>query len=273
MTGGELGPLLTVVVAATDRPGASAEARRAWESEAGGRIEVIVVPGRAAPRLRRQGLEAARGRVVAFTEDSCLARPGWADAWLAAFDDPALVAGSGTVDLDDRATTLDRAVVLCEYAPFLAGGAGRPLDRLAGNNFAVLREVALRLTGDEVHEVPLLAAIRREGGLARLVEGATVRHVRRFGTAEAFADRLRFGLEYGRLRTVGARPWARWAGLVAGPAIFASQAARLARTLAANPRHRRRSAPAVPLALALLLAWSLGEWLGWTLGPPRRESA
>ena len=235
---------------------------------------IIAPPGSGVPRLRWLGLEAARGRVVAFTEDSCLAETGWVDAWLAAFANPAMVAATGSVEPEEgaRASILDRAVVSCEYAPFLPGNPpDAPPSRLAGNNFAVLREVALRASAGEVHEVPLLAAIRRRGGLVRTVERATVRHVRRFGWGEAFGDRLRFGLEFGRLRTVGASPLVRWAGLVAGPAIFASQVGRLIDDPSGNRRYLRPARRALPITLALLVAWSVGEWAGWSLGPRARD--
>jgi hypothetical protein len=230
---------------------------------------LVAEAGSGVPRLRRIGLEAARGRVVAFLEDSCVARPGWAEAWIAAFEDPELVAASGLVEHDDQdASLLDRAVVFCEYAPFLPPArTGRP-GRLAGNNFAVLREVALKNSASEVHETALLASVR---GAVRIVERAIVRHVRRFDGRAAFGDRFRFGLEYGRLRTVGAPPIVRWAGLVAGPAIFGAQVIRLAGTIFRNRRYLARFVESLPITLALLATWSLGEWLGWTLGPPGRR--
>ena len=304
---GDARPHLSIVVAATDSPLAVERVLKALEGQADGRIEVLVVgafrlplpsgsvqsfsplplgeggrrggrgqriiaaPGSGVPRLRRIGLEAARGRVVALTEDSCLAEPGWVEAWLSAFADPSLVAASGAVELDEEAPTLDRAVVFCEYAPFLPPTPAGPPRRLAGNNFAVLREVALRTSEAELHEVALLAAILREGGSVRIVEGATVRHVRRFGWREAFGDRLRFGFEFGRLRTIGLSPIARRAGFFAGPAIFAVQAARLSSTILRNRRHLGRFVRALPITLALLAAWSLGEWAGWCLGPPARD--
>ncbi len=229
---------------------------------------IVAPPGSGVPRLRRLGLEASSGRVVAFLEDSCLVLPGWLDALLDAFEDHAVVAASGVVEHADDASKLDWAVVFCEYAPFLPPVSKRPPARLAGNNFAVDREIALRLSGAEVHETALLAAILREGRRVRTADRARVRHVRRFGWREAFGDRFRFGLEFGRLRTVGAPPIVRWLGLVAGPAIYASQVARLTRTILGKPRHLGRFVQALPITLALLAAWSLGEWLGWCLGPP-----
>jgi len=219
MTGGDV-PDLSVVVAATDSPRAADRAVRALAGPARGPVEILVVdgfgadgsdppcgarriaapPGSGVPRLRRLGLEAATGRVVAFTEDSCLAAPGWADAWMAAFEDPALAAASGVVEHGLGASTLDWAVVFCEYAPFLPPTPPGPPDRLAGNNFAAPRALALRGSAAEVHETALLAAVRRDPGATRTVDRAVVHHVRRFDPGRAIGDRLRSGLEYGWLR-------------------------------------------------------------------------
>jgi len=277
-------PALSVVVAATDGPDAVARTLASLEPRAAGPAEVIVVasgmtfpspgPGRlilapagtGAPRLRRIGLEAATGRVVAFTEDSCLVEPGWADAWASAFADRRLVAASGLVEQDAEVSAVDRAVFLCEYAPFLPPAAAGPPARLAGNNFAVLREVALRESPGEIHETVLLAAIRRGSGETRTIGDAVVRQARRFGLREAIGDRLRFGLEFGRLRS----GWGggRLAGLAAGPAIFAAQVGRLSGLALRDRRLRTRPATTLPLTLGLLAAWSLGEWAGWVLGSP-----
>ncbi len=266
-------PPLSIVITATDSDRAVQQALDSLE----GQVEILVVStrengkGSTVPRLRRIGLEAAKGRVVAFLEDSCRAGPGWADAWIKAFSDPSLVAGSGLVEHDDPdASPLDRSVVFCEYAPFLPPGpAGRP-TRLAGNNFAVLRQVALENSTDELHETELLDAIRGE---VRTVKSAVVHHVRRFSPREAFGDRFRFGLEYGGRRTLGAPAWFRWAGLIAGPAIFTAQVIRLSATLLKNRRYRGQFLTTLPITLALLAAWSLGEWMGWSLGKPHERAA
>ncbi len=280
-------PDLSVIIAATDSPEAVArtlgslggpDARRVevivaapWPTAGGGARHVQGPPKSGVPALRWLGLQAARGRLVAFTEDSCVARPGWVDAWIAAFADPALAAASGLVEHDAGATLIDWAVVFCEYAPFLGDRGAGPPPRLAGNNFAATREaVALASAGGEVHEVALLASVVRTGGEARLVPGAMVRHVRRFGAREAFGDRFRFGLEFGRMRVASASRVVRWLGPAAGPAIFASQLARVGRSALAS-RHRGRFVRALPIALALLASWTLGEWAGWTWGPSKAK--
>ncbi len=348
-------PALSIVIACTDSPRAVLAALGALKGQGSGQVEILVVneAGATVPRLRRIGLEAARGRVVAFLEDSCLVRPGWAEAWISAFgDDPSLIAASGVVEHDDPgASPLDRAVVFCEYAPFLPPGeSGRP-TRLAGNNFAVVRSVALELTTTEVQEWALLEQIRFHPGDLRKVDSANVpefsggamsspphpnpppqggresdasvrpslsgplppfsgplppcggglgwgvrvappetavkpssahqelktvaearvNHVRRFTWRAAFSDRFRFGLEFGRLRTVGASTVVRWLGLVAGPLIFGAQVVRLLATILRKPLYLASFLQALPITLALLASWTLGEWVGWSLGPPAPE--
>jgi hypothetical protein len=118
---------------------------------------------------------------------------------------------------------------------------------------------------------PLWARVRVEGSPSdwvRTISAARVNHVRRFGWREAIGDRFRFGVEFGRLRTVGASPIARWAGLIAGPAIFGAQVARLTLTIGRQPSYLGQFLVILPIILILLASWSLGEWWGWSLGPP-----
>ena len=222
-------------------------------------------PGAGVPRLRRLGLDAARAPVVAFTEDSCRLGPGWVEAWLQAFRDPLVPAATGPVAPAMGDSALDWAVFFCEYAPFLPSGREGvgPPDRLAGNNFAIRHDLRDALDRAEVHETEVLrAASASSGGLA-LVSPARADHVRRYGWREAFGDRFRFGLEYGRLRAGRLPTRVRPVGLVVGPAVLAVQAARLVAVVLGRPTYLGPFARALPLTLALLSAWSAGEWLGW----------
>ena len=64
------------------------------------------------------------------------------------------------------------------------------------------------------------------------------------------------------------------AGLVIGPAVLATQVVRLLRT-ARRKRRLGELIPVLPLTTALLTAWSMGEWLGWSLAAlePRRPAS
>jgi len=235
-------------------------------------VEVIAVDSADVPSLRRVGLDRSRGRLVVFTEDSCRLTPGWLDAWSGVFADDRIHAATGPVLPAMGTDPLDWAIYWCEYAPFLseAGSArtacptGRlPIrPRLAGNNFAVRRSLAPRLNAERVHE----GDVARVAGRAacRTASGAVAGHCRRYGMAEAVRDRLRFGFEYGRRRASALPAVVRPAGFFVGPPVFAAQVARLAATALARGRYPGEFAEATPLTLAMLAAWSVGEWLGWS---------
>jgi hypothetical protein len=297
-------PTLSVVIAASNGPEAVARTLASLgRQRLEGAVELVVaaprdrivppdhlppgvtwVPaeaGAAVPRLRRLGLDRASGDVIVLTEDSCQFDDGWASAWRRAFADPRVLAATGPVvpAMGDR--PLDWAVFFCEYAAFLpapAPGEGRSL-RLAGNNFAVRRSLADRLDPCTIEETDVPGVAGCCGDRIALAIGAVAGHARRYGLAEAVGDRLRFGRSYGRRRATTLPTAARFAGLVAGPAILLAQVARLTLTVARQPRHAGRFAEVLPLTLGLLTAWSVGEWLGWAeaaVRPPasrrRRET-
>ncbi len=277
--------MLSVVIAATDSAEAVARSLASIGVTSRGEIERIVtsstiVPrdlagvrwirgkaGCGVPHLRRLGLDHARGRVVVFTEDSCVFPPGWADAYLDAFDDNRNQAESGPVlpALDGR--VIDWAVFFCEYAVFLPRSP-YPTTRLAGNNFAIRRNFApgsiargstspgSGRRGAYPDWVPLVPRTREtSGGLAR---------PRHYKVKEAFRDRFRFGFEFGLRRGRRFPAVKRLAGLIAGPAILGMQVARLFREVGARPRYLGVFVKTLPVTLALLTAWSVGEWLGWS---------
>ncbi len=282
---------LSVVVAASDSAEAAARAVASIRGQdSSDRVEVIVSAARdrldpsecppgarrvvaaartGVPRLRRLGFDASRAPVVAFTEDSCAFGPGWASSWLLAFADPRTLAATGPVVPAMGDAALDWAVFFCEYAPFLEGRetGDDPPSRLAGNNFAVRREIIEALDPREIQECEVVRAVAGRGPGAIVAATARARHVRRYRLAEAIGDRLRFGREYGRLRAARLPAVARPLSLLVGPAVLLVQAARLSRTVASRRGHLGRHLECLPITLALLSAWSVGEWVGWLEAP------
>jgi hypothetical protein len=143
---------------------------------------------------------------------------------------------------------------------FNSPGSGRSAP-LAGNNFAIRRDLASELDAEAIHESEVNSAMLPA---SKRLERAEVWHVRRYGLAEAIQDRLRFGFEFGLRRGLGLSPIKRLTGIVAGPAILAVQVARLVVQVVARPRYLGVFLETLPITLALLTAWSVGEWLGWS---------
>ena len=267
-------PVLSVVITAQN----SADAERAFDSlefatTGSSLVEIIVVtdPQRSIPQLRWAGLNQARGRAVVFLEGSCVAQKGWVAAWLDAFQNrPDLEAASGLVAHNDAdASTLDRAIVFFEYAPFLSPvGSNRPA-RLAGNHFAVRRDLGLLHSVDNaLHEVPLLDQLN---GRVEFVEKAVVEHVERSTLRRGLSERLTLAREFGCLRRSRMPAWKQRLGWVALPLIFAIQTWKVSGEVLRRPGYRWRFGAALPLTLLIIAAWSLGEWLGWSMGDSARR--
>jgi hypothetical protein len=260
-------PVEVIIVADRDQiPDVLGDQERVW---------IAAEPGADVPRLRRLGLERATGELVAFTEDSCVLAPGWIDAWRKAFFDPSIMAATGPVEPLSGGSAVDWAVFFCEYAFFLTPRSQSSAARLAGNNFAARRRVALAASDAlGLHETQVHRHASRPHGSAVNVPDALATHVRRYALREAISDRLRFGFAFGRQCAVERSRGRALLGAAAGPAILAVQVGRLLFALATRRRLGGAFVDALPITLALLTAWSVGEWLGSIRGlVPGRSAA
>ncbi|MFQ5615522.1 MAG: glycosyltransferase, partial [Anaerolineales bacterium] len=95
--------------------------------------------------LRAIGIKAARGQVIAITEDHCIAPPNWFAAILQAHNDhppdathPPDAIG-GAVDNAATGRLLDRAVYLTEYVEFASPVPRGPVSQLPAANVSYKR--------------------------------------------------------------------------------------------------------------------------------------
>lgn len=91
-------PGMVEVIVADDA--ADEETRRCVESFGGRDVEMRYVPvaGRHGPAAARNaGWRAARGEIIAFTDDDCVPQPGWLSAGLDAFASPHVLGVSGRI--------------------------------------------------------------------------------------------------------------------------------------------------------------------------------
>jgi len=89
---------------------------------AGGGVHYVAVAGRHGPAAaRNSGWQAARGEIIAFTDDDCIPDSGWLAAGLAAFDDADVTAVTGQtiVPLPPQPTDFDRNTAGLEASEFI----------------------------------------------------------------------------------------------------------------------------------------------------------
>ncbi len=101
-------PLDEIIVVDDGSRDATAQIAR----DAGASVIVLPVSGGAAA-ARNVGAAAASGDILLFTDADCAPLPGWAEALLAAFDDPAVAGAKGTYR--SRQTSLTARFVQLEY--------------------------------------------------------------------------------------------------------------------------------------------------------------
>ena len=243
---------------------------------------VAAPPGSDTPRLRGVGMAAATGDIVALTEDHCVADDRWVESLVSqASDEAADVVGGGMDNArSDRA--VDWAAYFAEYgfvAPPRSGadepaapGARAPL--LTGANVAYKRRVVADVVAwaqQGAWENVAHDKLRARGSVFRFARTAAIYQNESYRIGDFCADRFRHGRDYARRRLAeesGARRWLLLAGSPLLPFVLTWRVARAA----------GRSWPgtfirALPATFLFLACWSLGEAVGYALGPSRGDLA
>jgi GT2 family glycosyltransferase len=222
--------------------------------------------------LRTAGLRAARGRVIALTEDHAHTARTWCAEMVAALERwPKAAAVGGAVECDGQ-RLLQWAVYFCDFGRYqnpLPEGAA---EFVSDSNVAYRREALERVAEawkDDYHETAVHWAMLA-AGFELCTTPRVVVWQRRSDLSLAAALRERF---------VWAKSFAGTRGRMEGPAKRAIYAmlspllpfvmtARVAAQSLGRGAHRGRFAAALPLVFLLQCFWALGELAGYVSGKP-----
>jgi hypothetical protein len=244
-------------------------------------VRLVTAPeGTDLPRLRGLGIAAARGELVALTEDHCRACPTWVSALARHARGPADVVG-GPMDNERRGRAVDWGAYFSEYgfvgedrrAAVPRPGAAPPFT---GANVAYARRVVSDVAAwselgaweNVIHDrLAAQGCVFHWDGDARVALNESHRF-RPF-----CVDRYRHGCDYARtrlkeLRAAGAPRWRRALLLAVAPALPALLVYRVASRM--DPGGQAIAfVRALPFTVAFLAAWSVGEFVGYLRGPAR----
>lgn len=262
---GRIGAELIVVRAGVNAAPDVAELRRSMPE-----VRFVDAPTVATiPELRGIGMGQALGRVVAITEDHCVAHEAWLDALLARFSAAAPVVGGGMGNAQRR-RAVDWGAYFSEYGFFAEtrrepAAGQRPL--LTGANVAYAREIA-REVGDWARggewENVAHDRLAARGVAMRFARDAVVYQNKNYRLVEFCVDRYEHGRDFARKRlaeTAGAPRWLLAAASVLLPPLLVLRVAR-----AAAPGRWLTFLRALPATFAFLTAWSIGEAVGYARG-------
>jgi hypothetical protein len=222
------------------------------------------------PELRRIGVEAARGEVVAVLEEHCTAPPGWLDALSAAFREGDAAIGGPILD-SDFARLRDWCVYFSEYHNYLPPWPDGERYALNGANIAYDRAKLLAHRGvldSGYWEVVLHPLLAREGRF-RAVDAMGAHHTGPFDYRYYLRQRYLLSRVWGGTQKDRVAPHVRAAHLVLGPVFPLFLFARVTSRVLAAPRYLGRYAATLPLLAPAWIAYAWGEWLGYLAGPGR----
>jgi glycosyltransferase involved in cell wall biosynthesis len=195
------------------------------------------VPNRGVAANRNLGAERARGEVLAFLDDDCIASPTWlAELLVGVQRDPNVLVGAPTVHPTPTSATAAAGQVITELVDGFFNPVGQEPGFLPGLNFALNRDRFLEIGGCDsrfgflaAEDRDLIDRWQRAGGRLELCFGdARVRHEHRaslrgfvrqyfnYGRGAWHFHRLRQRSSQGRLMS-DARLHMTWPRLLAKP--------------------------------------------------------
>jgi hypothetical protein len=249
-------------------------------AQLGGEIKWLSMPGKSVFQLRHAGYRAARGEVVAITEDHCFVEPGWVERILDVhrrFPNAAAVGGTVLNNTDEK--LVDWAAFFLTQGPFMPPLPNGLATRISGPaNVSYKRYILDRLGGDEENGVidflELPAALEGEELVAD--DSIRVRHNQSqglVGTSLAEFDNGRTIAGY-RRREMTRGDWLRIASSPLLPSYRAVRQMRIVRSKQMpEGMTTSRMAKALPAHLWFQYCAMAGELLGYAAGPgdsPRR---
>jgi hypothetical protein len=239
-----------------------------------GRVRVLrSLDGSLIPHLWRDGILAARGERLATTTAHCIPAADWVEALLAAdLGQPAVL--GGTIENHPQSDARGCAIFLQRYSAFAPPQTKHEVRDPAADNALYRRQDLLRhrdLLPGGFWEPSVHDRFRAEGLHLALDPNLRVVHHNRYSARQFMRQRLAHGREFGFTRARGRPLSRRLALLLLAPAVFPLILGRILRRAFGKPILRKQLATAWFWLPVFLLAWVVGEGLGYLASVRARE--
>lgn len=218
--------------------------------------------------LRATGANAARGRLLAVTEDHCRPAPDWVQSIVHAHEQTPLAIG-GVVEKTGPDRPLNWAVYFLDYLRYMPPVQGGETHELTDLNVSYkmselqkIRDVWTR----EFHEPSVHAALEARGGKLWLSPDIIVQQRRELHIGHALWDRYAFGRLFGSTRASSVPGGKRMVYAALAPALPVLLVIRLSRHILNKKRHIGAFLAALPYIVLLASAWAWGEFIGYLTG-------
>ncbi len=225
--------------------------------------------------LTTLALRRAKGDRVALTEDSCTPEPNWLRNLLAT---PARGRGAvgGAVEPTEGISPSMWAFAYVDFFRYMRPLREGPSPSLSVCNVAYQSEQLWAIEDSWLggfHETNVHAELTKRFGPLWLNPAAVVRVRRNVSLRAAIYERYAFGRLFGATRIAGATAKRRSAYAIASSALPVLLTARMATKAVSDRGIGREFYRSFPVTIALVMAWSWGECLGYvTRALPKRIS-
>lgn len=276
-------PAITVIIGSNGAPGAVGRCLSALEEQRDG-TEVLVCepvasppavrerfdwaqwverPGALVPELWREGIDLARGRIVALTISPMVPDADWLESILAEHGRHDAVAGA--IDPAVGLRLVDWAEYFCRYSKDMRPFEAHETVDLPGDNATYKRELLERtreLYREGFWEPIVHRKLSKEGVALWQSPLVVVRQGRSAGGRTFASQRRAHGRAHGRQRGATFSPLRNVAGVLGAPLVPGLLALRVLQTVFARGRHRVRALVCLPWIAWFDVAWARGEARG-----------
>lgn len=225
--------------------------------------EFLTCPDALVPELWREGIDRARGRIVALTIAQMIPAPDWVETVVRAHDEHDAVGGA--IDPGEDLRLVDWAEYFVRYSREMAPFEPAAREDIAGDNASYKRAL---LVEEREHlrtgfwEPVIHPVLRRRGVELWHTPEMLVRQGRSNGFLAFAAQRWAHGRRYARQRGEDFTRRRHALGALGAPAVPFLMTLRVLRSVFAKGRFRGRLIAALPLVFALNTVWALAEARG-----------
>lgn len=226
-------------------------------------------------RRRAVGLQIARGRIIAMTEDHAQPAEDWCKQILLVHNEQPYAVIGGAIEnrLD---STLNWAWYYCDFGRYGLPFLNREVDYVSDVNVSYKREPLMKIQKvwqDVYHETTVHWALQ-ESGEVLFLDGRLVVYQHRppMGLAGTFLERVAWGRVFAETRVNAMSFFQRLVFAAGTPVLPLLLLVRLIKNMRRQGKSLGHIVKVSPLAYVLLSGWATGELIGYLAGEPRPKA-
>jgi len=233
-------------------------------------IHVIVQdPPASVPDLRRTGVKAASGEIIAILEEHCLASKDWMTAIASAHDGACAAVGGSVLDCNYNRLR-DWITYFTEYNAYMPPVPSGQVSSLPGNNIAFKQEVLqkhLAKLTQGYWEAYLYSKLYEEKAVLLSDPKMAVYHRGPFDYGYYLYQRFLFSRAFAGARRTVMPVSRRLIYALVSPALPVLLLARMATRVWQKKCHVGKFVQSIPLLIPVTIVYVLGELIGYLFGP------